>query len=64
MVYMLSVCYSPIRFENTIEEHILKLQEHKQLVFERYYALSHFINHTQNAFVIQDGKSHHQQFES
>jgi hypothetical protein len=55
MVYRFGLCYSSIRFENTIEEHILKLQEHKQLVFERYYALSHFINHTWNASVIQDG---------
>jgi hypothetical protein len=35
--------------ENKIEEHILKLQEKKQLVFEGYYALSHFIDHTWNA---------------
>jgi hypothetical protein len=35
--------------ENTIEERILKLQEKKQLVFEGYYAFSHFIDHTWNA---------------
>jgi len=55
--------------ENKIEEHILKLQEMKQLAFEGHYALSLFIDHTWNAshckaFVTQDGRSHHQEFES
>jgi hypothetical protein len=55
--------------ETTIEEHILKLQEMKQLVFEGHYVLSLFIDHTWNAscckaFVTQDGQSHHQEFES
>jgi hypothetical protein len=35
--------------ENKIEEHILKLQETKQLAFEGHYALSLFIDHTWNA---------------
>jgi hypothetical protein len=55
--------------ENTIEEHILELQEKKQLIFEGHYALSLFIDHTWNAscckaIVTQDGQSHHQEFES
>jgi hypothetical protein len=55
--------------ENTIEEHILELQEKKQLIFEGHYVWSLFIDHTWNAscckgFVTQDGQSHHQEFES